>query len=335
MRFSVIIPVYNRPEELRELLDSLCRQTRVPDEIVVVEDGSVTRSDQVVEPFKNRLNIHYYFKPNGGQGFARNHGFKRATGDYFVIFDSDALAPPHYFETLENRLKTDWLDAYGGPDAAHPSFTPVQKAISYSMTSPFTTGGIRGSKKNLGGKFHPRSFNMGFSRQVYQTIGGYKISRMGEDIEFAIRIIEHNFKTGLLPEAFIYHKRRTSLGQFYRQTRFFGRARINIARFFPEELRLVHTFPALFTLFVFSVPLWFFVHPVLFALAVSVLLLFSVLILIDAYRKEKSWKVAFLSIEAAFVQLMGYGIGFLSEGWKRLREPKGHQETGANLEYPS
>ena len=335
MRFSVIIPVYNRPDELRELLESMSRQTRVPDEIVVVEDGSVTRADAVVESFKNRLTIHYYFKPNGGQGFARNHGFERATGDYFVIFDSDALVPPHYFATVEQRLQTDWLDAYGGPDAAHPNFTPIQKAISYSMTSPFTTGGIRGSKKNLGGKFHPRSFNMGFSRRVYEKIGGYKISRMGEDIEFAIRIIENNFKTGLLPEAFIYHKRRTNFGQFYRQLRFFGRARINIARFFPSELRLVHTFPALFTLFVFSVPVWYFVHPVLFGLAVSVLLLFSVLIFVDAVRKEKSLKVGFLSIGAAFVQLIGYGVGFLSEGWKRLREPKGHQETGANMEYPS
>ncbi|WP_138990476.1 glycosyltransferase family 2 protein [Larkinella sp. C7] len=335
MRFSVIIPVYNRPDELRELLESLSRQTRVPDEIVVVEDGSVNRADAVVESFKNRLDIHYYFKPNGGQGFARNYGFERATGDYFVIFDSDALVPPHYFAAVEQRLQTDWLDAYGGPDAAHPSFTPIQKAISYSMTSPFTTGGIRGSKKNLGGKFHPRSFNMGFSRQVYEKIGGYKISRMGEDIEFAIRIIDNDFKTGLLPEAFIYHKRRTNFGQFYRQLRFFGRARINIARFFPSELRLVHTFPALFTLFVFSVPVWYFIHPVLFGLAIAVLLLFSILIFSDAVRKEKSLKVGFLSIVAAFVQLIGYGVGFLSEGWKRLREPKGHQETGAHMEYPS
>ncbi|MFC5408658.1 glycosyltransferase [Larkinella bovis] len=335
MRFSVIIPVYNRPDELRELLESLCQQTRIPDEVVVVEDGSVNPANQVVEEFHQRLNLRYFSKPNSGQGFTRNYGFERATGDYFVIFDSDALVPPSYFETVERRLNTDWLDAYGGPDAAHPNFTPTQKAISYSMTSPFTTGGIRGSKKNLGGKYHPRSFNMGFSRKVYEAIGGYKISRMGEDIEFAIRIITHNFKTGLIPEAFIYHKRRTNLKQFYRQTRFFGRARINIARFFPSELRLVHTFPAVFTLFVFSVPLWYFVHPVLFGLAVSALVLFSVLIFVDAVRKEKSLEVGFLSVGAAFVQLLGYGIGFLSEGWKRLREPKGHQETGANLEYPS
>jgi glycosyltransferase involved in cell wall biosynthesis len=335
MRFSVIIPVYNRPDELRELLESLSQQTRIPDEIVVVEDGSVNRADDVVESFKNRLTIRYYLKPNGGQGFARNYGFERATGDYFVIFDSDALVPPHYFETVEQRLQTDWLDAYGGPDAAHPNFTPIQKAISYSMTSVFTTGGIRGSKKNLGGKFHPRSFNMGFSRKVYEKIGGYKISRMGEDIEFAIRIIENGFKTSLLPEAFIYHKRRTNFGQFYRQLRFFGRARINIARFFPSELRLVHTFPALFTLFVFSIPVWFFIHPLLFELALSVLLIFAILIFIDAVRKEKSMKVGFLSVGAAFVQLVGYGIGFLSEGWKRIWEQKGHQETGANMEYPS
>ncbi|WP_128544278.1 glycosyltransferase [Larkinella soli] len=335
MRYSVIIPVYNRPDELRELLDSLSRQTRKPDEILVIEDGSVERAESVVAAFRETFDIRYFFKPNSGQGFTRNYGFERASGDYFVIFDSDALVPPHYFEAVDRQLKTAWLDAYGGPDAAHPDFTPIQKAISYSMTSPFTTGGIRGSKKNLGGNYHPRSFNMGLSRSVYETIGGYRISRMGEDIEFAIRIIDHGFKTGLIPEAFIYHKRRTNFGQFFRQLRFFGRARINISRFYPSELKLVHLFPALFTLFWMSVPFWWFIHQLPGVLATGALLLFSVLILIDATRKEKSLKVGFLSVAAAFVQLTGYGVGFLKEGWKRLREPKGHQETGVNMEYPS
>ena len=333
--FSIIIPVFNRPDELRELLGSLTQQTYTNFEVIVVEDGSNDKADNVVNEFVGQLAIRYFFKENSGQGFTRNYGFEQANGDYFVIFDSDALIPPHYFSTVNQHLGTSWLDAYGGPDAAHPNFTPVQKAISYSMTSPFTTGGIRGSKKNLGGTYHPRSFNMGLSRKVWETVGGYKLSRMGEDIEFAIRIIENGFKTGLLPDAFIYHKRRTNFGQFFRQLRFFGRARINISRYYPAELKLVHAFPALFTLFVASVPVWALVSPVLFGLSVAVLLLFSALILIDATRKEKSLTVGLLSIEAAFVQLIGYGIGFLGEGWKRFREPKGFRETGATIDYPS
>jgi len=335
MRFSVIIPIFNRPGELRELLDSLSRQTYAPFEVLVIEDGSTDKADGVVAEFTDRLRIRYFFKPNSGQGFTRNYGFERAEGDYFVIFDSDALVPPHYFATVHQHLKMAWLDAYGGPDAAHPEFTPVQKAISYSMTSPFTTGGIRGSKKNLGGTYHPRSFNMGLSRAVWEKVGGYKLSRMGEDIEFAIRIIENGFKTGLIPDAFIYHKRRTSFGQFFRQTRFFGRARINIARYYPTELKVVHAFPALFTLFLASVPVWAFLSSSLFWLSVSVLTLFSLLILIDATRKEQSLWVGLLSVVAAFVQLTGYGVGFLREGWKRLREPKDFRETGTTMEYPS
>ncbi|CCH53912.1 glycosyl transferase family 2 [Fibrisoma limi BUZ 3] len=334
-QFSIIIPVYNRPDELAELLESLTAQTYTQFEVLVIEDGSTIKADTVAATYQNRLTIRYFFKPNAGQGFARNYGFERARGDYFVIFDSDALVPPHYFEVVNKRLDTAWLDAYGGPDAAHPGFTPIQKAISYSMTSPFTTGGIRGSKKNLGGTYHPRSFNMGLSRKVWETIGGYRISRMGEDIEFAIRIIENGFKTGLIPDAFIYHKRRTSFGQFFRQLRFFGRARINISRFYPKELKLVHTFPALFTLFVMAVPVWALLSPPLLWLSVGLLMLFSILIFIDAARMEGSMKVGLLSVQAAFVQLIGYGVGFLSEGWKRLREPKDFRETGSTIEYPS
>ncbi|MCX6216270.1 glycosyltransferase [Spirosoma sp.] len=335
MYYSIIIPVYNRPGELRELLVSLTKQTYKNFEVLVIEDGSTDTSDGVVADFADQLAIRYFFKENSGQGFTRNYGFERARGDYFVIFDSDALVPPHYFSAVNQQLGSSWLDAYGGPDAAHPDFTPIQKAISYSMTSPFTTGGIRGSKKNLGGTYHPRSFNMGLSRAVWEAVGGYKLSRMGEDIEFAIRIIENGFRTGLISDAFIYHKRRTNFGQFFRQLRFFGRARINISRYYPAELKLVHAFPALFTLFVFSVPIWAFISSLLFTLAISILSFFSVLILVDATRKEKSLYVGLLSVAAAFVQLIGYGVGFLSEGWKRLTEPKGFRETGATLEYPS
>ncbi|QDK80044.1 glycosyltransferase [Spirosoma sp. KCTC 42546] len=335
MFFSIIIPIFNRPDELRELLSSLTKQTYTSFEVIVVEDGSKLKADGVVTEFENQLTIRYFFKENSGQGFTRNYGFKQAKGDYFVIFDSDALIPDHYFQVVNEQLTSSWLDAYGGPDAAHPEFTPIQKAISYSMTSPFTTGGIRGSGKNLGGTYHPRSFNMGLSRKVWETIGGYKLSRMGEDIEFAIRIIENGFKTGLIQDAFIYHKRRTSFGQFFRQLRFFGRARINISRYYPSELKLVHTFPALFTLFLATVPVWALISPVLFWLALSVLIVLAILIFIDATRKEKSLQVGLLSVEAAFVQLTGYGVGFLSEGWKRFWEPKQFRETGASIEYPS
>jgi len=335
INFSVIIPIFNRPDELRELLDSLTQQTYTHFEVLVIEDGSTVKADDVVAAFTDRLAVRYYTKENSGQGFTRNAGFEQATGDYFVIFDSDALIPSHYFDVVNRQLETAWLDAYGGPDAAHPGFTPVQKAISYSMTSPFTTGGIRGSKKNLGGTYHPRSFNMGLSRAVWEKTGGYRLSRLGEDIEFAIRIIKNGFKTGLIPDAFIYHKRRTSFRQFFRQTRFFGRARINIARYYPAELKAVHAFPALFTLFLASVPVWALVSPVLFWLSAGTLLLFSVLILLDATRKEQSLQVGLLSVVAAFVQLTGYGVGFLHEGWKRLREPKHFRETGASIEYPS
>ncbi len=335
MRFSVIIPVYNRPDELRELLDSLTKQTVLPFEVLVIEDGSLVKADGVVAAFVDRLPVRYFVKPNSGQGFARNYGFERATGDYFVIFDSDAIIPPHYFDSVANYLRTNYLDAYGGPDAAHPNFTNIQKAISYSMTSPFTTGGIRGSKTNLGGTFHPRSFNMGLSRKVWETVGGYRITRMGEDIEFAIRIIENGFRTGLIPDAFIYHKRRTNFGQFFRQLRFFGRSRINISRFYPAELKLVHTFPALFTLGVVSLPFLALMNPVLFVCGIALFVVFSGLVLIDGTCREKSLAVGLLSVVAAFVQLIGYGTGFIQEGWKRWREPRDFRQTGVDVEYPS
>ncbi len=335
MHFSVIIPIYNRPGELRELLESLTKQTVKPFEILVIEDGSTVKADGVVAEFADQLPVSYYFKPNSGQGFTRNYGFERAKGDYFVIFDSDAIIPPHYVETVDKHLQQTALDAYGGPDAAHPDFTPIQKAISYSMTSPFTTGGIRGSETNLGGTFHPRSFNMGLSRKVWETVGGYRITRMGEDIEFAIRIIDKGFRTGLIPEAFIYHKRRTNFGQFFRQLRFFGRSRINISRFYPAELKLIHTFPALFTLGVASLPLWALLSPVLFTCLIGIFSVFSILILIDGTRREKSLMVGLLSVVAAYVQLIGYGTGFMQEGWKRWREPRGFRESGIDIEYPS
>ncbi|WP_017731617.1 glycosyltransferase [Nafulsella turpanensis] len=318
-KYSVIVPVYNRPDELDELLASLSRQSYTNFEVVVVEDGSTLKADQIAEKWKSALELRYFYKENSGQGFSRNFGFAHAKGEYLVVFDSDCLIPPHYFEAVEAHLRKEPLDAWGGPDRAHPSFTPLQKAISYSMTSLFTTGGIRGSKKRLAA-FHPRSFNMGISREVWEKTGGYIITRMGEDIEFSIRIIEQGFRTGLIEEAYVYHKRRTSLQQFYKQLHFFGRARINISRFYPKELKLVHAFPAAFVaglLFYLLLPL---LSPFLFAGATSFLLLYFLLIGIDAGMKYKSAKVGMLSIGAAFVQLWAYGIGFWEELERKIRK---------------
>lgn len=317
MFFSIIIPLYNRPQEIKELLESLTLQTYKQFEVLVIEDGSVRDARDIVATFNGRLDVHYYFKPNEGQGFSRNFGFERAKGDYFIIFDSDVLVPENYLEVVNHRLNTDYLDCYGGPDDAHPSFTPMQKAISYSMTSPFTTGGIRGNKKGIG-QFHPRSFNMGLSRAAWQKAGGFIITRLGEDIEYSIRIHSLGFKIGLIPEAKVYHKRRTSYVQFYRQLHFFGRSRINIYKFFPGELKPVHFFPAVFTLGVLFTLVANLLRWPIALLGNAVLATFILLIFFHALFKNKSLKVAFLSIGAAFIQLIAYGLGFMQDYWKRV-----------------
>ncbi len=317
MFFSIIIPLYNRPQEIKELLESLTRQTYGQFEVLVIEDGSVKDAKDIVAGFAGQLDIHYYFKPNEGQGFSRNFGFERARGEYFIIFDSDCLIPENYLEVVNHRLQTDYLDAYGGPDDAHVSFTDMQKAISYSMTSPFTTGGIRGNKKGIG-QFHPRSFNMGVSRQVWEKVGGFIITRLGEDIEYSIRIHTAGFKIGLIPEAKVYHKRRTSYEQFYKQLHFFGRARINIYKFFPSELKLVHFFPAVFTLGLIFTVIANLLGWGIAVLGNVVLALFTLLIFFHSWYKNKSLKVAFLSVGAAFIQLVAYGLGFMQDFWKRV-----------------
>jgi glycosyltransferase involved in cell wall biosynthesis len=310
MLYSVIVPVYNRPDEIRELLHTLSRQTLKDFEVIIVEDGSSNRCKDVVEEFKGLLNIHYYFKENSGQGFSRNFGFKRAKGDYLVVFDSDCLVPEHYFQSVSEHLKGYSFDFWGGPDKAHPDFTATQKAINFSMTSVLTTGGIRGREKHLG-NYHPRSFNMGISREAFEKSGGYRITRMGEDIEFSIRLEKLGFTSAFIEQAFVYHKRRTSLRQFFKQLHFFGRARINIGRFYPDEVKLVHWFPLLFLTGLLMA----------FALLVAgiswmpaALYIFYALSLFTAgLLQEKKLNVAFLGVMAAFIQLIAYALGFISE----------------------
>ncbi|SOE23646.1 Glycosyltransferase, catalytic subunit of cellulose synthase and poly-beta-1,6-N-acetylglucosamine synthase [Spirosomataceae bacterium TFI 002] len=322
-KFSIITPVFNRPNEVFELLESLTKQNFKDFEVIIVEDGSSQKCEEVCSQFKDSLNVKYFFKENTGQGFSRNFAFEKAQGDYFIQLDSDVLVPEQYFDEINKSLAQYTWDAFGGPDAAHSSFSPIQKAINYAMTSVFTTGGIRGKKTNMGGQFTPRSFNFGLSRKVWEKVGGYKITRMGEDIEFSKRIIEAGFKVGLIPEAFIFHKRRTSLRQFFNQLHFFGRARINIARFYPEQLKLVHFFPAAFTLFLLACVLSFFIYPPIAFVGLTFFAIYCSLLFFDALRVyDFNIKIATLSLLACLVQLVGYGIGFLSELPKGLEHKK-------------
>ncbi|MBX2962395.1 MAG: glycosyltransferase [Cyclobacteriaceae bacterium] len=311
-KYSVVVPVYNRPDELRELLQSLTEQSVKNFEVIVVEDGSTNRSDGVVDSFRDKLHIEYIYKPNTGPGPSRNLGFSRAKGDYFVVFDSDCIIPSAYFEEVDKVLTRDNPDAWGGPDRSHESFTPLQQAMAYTMSSVLTTGGIRGGKKHLGW-FQPRSFNMGLSKKVFETTGGFLFDRYAEDIELSIRMRKAGFTSVLIPEAFVYHKRRTSLKQFYHQVYNFGRGRALVGRKHPEEVKLTHWLPSFFLLGLIAVPILLWFSSALFELGALVYFLYSLAVVVDSYRGSKNFYVALLSLPAAWVQLIGYGVGFLRE----------------------
>ena len=321
MKYSIIIPVYNRPDEVDELLGSLTEQTEKDFEVVIVEDGSKTPCKDVCERYAGRLDIHYYMKENSGPGQSRNYGVDRARGEYVLILDSDVVLPPCYIESISEELEREPADAFGGPDKAHSSFTDTQKAISYSMTSFFTTGGIRGSKKKKLDKFYPRSFNMGVRRDVYNQLEGFSKMRFGEDIDFSIRIFKAGCRCRLFPEAWVWHKRRTDFRKFFRQVYNSGIARINLYKKYPESLKLVHLLPMVFTVGVLSMLLLCLVllavAPEYAWLPVVPLVLYCVLIFIDSSRENHSVKIGVLSIASAYIQLMGYGFGFIESWWKR------------------
>ena len=312
MRYSIIVPVYNRPDEVDELLQSLCEQTVKDFEVLIVEDGSVKPCKDVCDKYASILDLHYYAKENSGPGQSRNYGAERANGEYVIILDSDVVLPASYLQAVEDELKQNPCEAFGGPDATHPSFTPIQKAISYSMTSFFTTGGIRGGKAKLD-KFYPRSFNMGIRRDVYLQLGGFTKMRFGEDIDFSYRIVEAGYMPRLFPEAWVWHKRRTDFRKFFRQVYNSGIARINLEKRHPGTMKLVHLLPTVFTLGVIGLLLITLFWP----LACVPIILYSLLLCIDSSIRNKSLWVGLLSIPAAFVQLMGYGFGFIESWWKR------------------
>ena len=316
MKYSIIVPVFNRLDEVDELLESLCHQEEMDFEVIIVEDGSKKPCKDVCDKYAGILDLYYYYKENSGPGQSRNYGAERAQGEWLIVLDSDVVLPSGYLYAVDERLKMEderHVDAFGGPDAAHPSFTPVQKAISYSMTSFFTTGGIRGGKTKLD-KFFPRSFNMGIRRDVYLQLNGFSKMRFGEDIDFSYRIVEAGFQTCLIPSAWVWHKRRTDFRKFFRQVYNSGIARINLEKRHPGTMKLVHLLPTVFTLGVLGCLL---VSPFCYGLSLLPLLLYSVLILVDSSLMNKSLWVGLLSIPAAFVQLMGYGLGFIESWWKR------------------
>jgi len=313
VNFSIIVPVFNRPDEVRELLESLSRQTEKNFELVIVEDGSTEPCKTVVDEFSNRIETQYFFKKNEKPAIARNFGAKHAKGEYFLFFDSDCIIPEKYFEIINRELSDNYVDAYGGPDAAHPQFNTTQKAISYSMTSFFTTGGIRGGGEKID-KFYPRSFNMGISRTAFEKIGGFPVTGMhpGEDMVFSVEIVKQGFRTRLIREAYVYHKRRNTLKTFYKQVFRFGKTRVVISKFYPETFKIFFWFPTLFALgtlaLIASSPicLW----------SLSPILFYALAVFTDSLFRNKSFTVGAISVITSFYQLFGYGFGFLTSWWR-------------------
>ncbi len=345
MKYSIIVPVYNRPDEVDELLQSLTEQTLKDMEVIIVEDGSSQPCENIVHRYAGKLQLRYYTKENSGPGQTRNFGAEHSQGEYLIFLDSDCVLPPDFLKVVDEELKRKDCDAWGGPDRAHASFTNVQKAISYSMTSFLTTGGIRGGKKQMDRKFYPRSFNMGIRRSLYRQLGGFSSMRFGEDIDLSLRIYKSGASCRLFPEAWVWHKRRTDFKKFFKQVHNSGIARINLMKRHPGSLKLVHLLPAVFTigtflcLLLFLVGLFFagiglytgffggtgcnmglivaFLGAALILLALLPLLLFSLLVFIDSSIRNGSIKIGILSIWASFIQLIGYGTGFIRAWWLR------------------
>jgi len=313
LNFSIIVPVYNRPEEIEELLDSLTKQTYTKEyEVIIVEDGSELKCDDIVSTYKEKLQIKYLSKPNTGAGFSRNFGMKNASGNYFIILDSDVVLPPIYLKAIDSQLHYNYTDAFGGSDAAHASFSNLQKAINYSMTSFLTTGGLRGSSK-VKAKFQPRSFNMGLSKKAFKITQGFSKRKIGEDIDLTFRLWQKDFQTQFIEDAFVYHKRRTSFKQFFKQTYNFGKERPVLNREYPNTAKLTYWFPSIFTLgLLFSFICLFLISKSLFCIVpILGIIFYLATIFVDASFRNKSIRIGLTSLITTIVQFVGYGLGYL------------------------
>lgn len=316
--FSIIVPVYNRLDEVRDLLESLSKQSDKDFEVVLVEDGSSLPCVGAVKEFEHLVDVKYFFKENEGRSIARNYGLERAKGSYFLFFDSDCVIPEQYISTLKTALEKNFTDCFGGPDAAHSSFSDTQKAINYSMTSFLTTGGIRGGKVQLE-KFVPRTFNMGFSRRVWEKVGGFR-EMFSEDIDMSTRIRQAGFSISLIRDAFVYHKRRVNMQLFCRQVFVFGMSRITLYLLYPDSLKAVHWLPAVFVMGVVAMGVlaltlsWLFITPLIAYIAA---------IFFCALISTKNLKIATLAIVTSIIQLGGYGCGFLKAFFNKILLRKG------------
>ena len=308
MFFSLIIPVFNRPQEIDELLSSLILQNyQKPCEVVIIEDGSSISCEDVVERYKYNLDISYYYKYNSGPGDSRNFGMLKGKGDYFIIFDSDCIIPLDYLTEVEKELNLNYVDCFGGPDKALDSFSDVQKAINFAMTSFITTGGIRGGSEKID-KFQPRSFNMGISKKAFESSGGFGKIHPGEDPDLSIRLWQLGFETKLFPKAYVYHKRRIDWPKFYKQVNKFGKARPILNEWYPKYSKITFYFPTLFLLgFLLSIATAFFKNYILLVVFAT----YIEILFIVALLQTKSLKIGLLSVLATLIQFYGYGIGFL------------------------
>ncbi|UJP66627.1 glycosyltransferase [Mongoliitalea daihaiensis] len=315
MFFSIVIPVYNRPDEIRELLESLRAQEATNFEVIVMDDGSENTCEPIVKSFEKDLQITYQWIENIGQGFARNRGAALAKGDYLIFFDSDCIIPPDYLVTVEAAIQGRALDAFGGPDAAHKNFSVLQKAMDYAMTSFWTTGGIRGKLQDPS-KYQARGYNMGFSREVFEKTKGFIDPNQGEDIELSIRIKKAGFKLELIADAFVYHKRKAGVIAFVRQGFSFGRNRVNVSTYHPEAIKLVHLLPLAFLLFCLSMPMIAWLFPMLFYLQLFVFIAWLGLIFYGATIQYDTPLVGLLALPLSIAQLSAYAVG-LAWAWLR------------------
>ncbi|EPH12432.1 hypothetical protein HMPREF9713_01273 [Myroides odoratimimus CCUG 12700] len=311
MYFSFIIPVYNRPDEVDELLESLTKQTyKEAFEVVIVEDGSKEDSRAVVSKYEDRLEISYYYKANSGPGASRNYGMERAKGEYFIVLDSDCIIPQEYLTTVDQYLKEEYVDCFGGPDAALASFSDVQKAINYSMTSVLTTGGIRGASERIG-KFQPRSFNMGISKKAFLASGGFGKIHPGEDPDLTIRLWNLGFDTQLFSKAYVYHKRRIDWNKFFIQVNKFGKARPILNQRYPETSKITYWFPALFMAgLLLSIIMTYYTF-----VFILCYIFYFMFVFLGCLIKEKNFKISLLALVAIFIQFYGYGIGFVKSSY--------------------
>ena len=327
LHFSFIIPVYNRPEELEKLLNSLSHvKSERGFEVVVIEDGSTVTGEVVCSRFRESVNISYHFKKNTGPGDSRNYGMQRAKGNYFIILDSDCVVPSSYLAIVENKLLDNFVDCYGGPDAAHESFTDVQKAINYTMTSFLTTGGIRGGNEALG-KFQPRSFNMGLSKKAFEATKGFSSIHPGEDPDLSIRLWDLGFETTLFKDAFVYHERRISWSLFYKQVRKFGMVRVILNKWHPSTSSFTFWLPTLFLLYsLFALIVAFFGFTIFLSIIIFYLLAVSV-----HSSLQNGVSVGFKSMVAVLIQFYGYGLGFLNSYIQVRLLKKNERKTFPNL----